>query len=179
MVLNIAQGMRYLHNRTPPVMHRDLKLENCLVTEHQVVKLSDFGESKEKVEGDEAQMTLVGTPYFIAPEVVNGDNYSTPCDVFSFAVVLACIGVSDGSAKKVFSEEVRKGHTHTPPQTHTATHTHRNAHTPPHTHAPPRTHTHRHTQDLEGGVKLAESKRGEKTSERRHRSEENGVAGEE
>ena len=107
---NIAYGMRYLHNRTPVVMHRDLKLENCLITEFLVLKLTDFGESKEKQTANEgALMTMVGTPFFIAPEVVNGDIYDEACDVFSFAILLCCLGVDDGNAKKVFSEPLRSG----------------------------------------------------------------------
>jgi hypothetical protein len=111
-VSNIAHGMRYLHNRSPPVMHRDLKCENCLVTQFHVLKLSDFGESRETRANDaddESSMTLVGTPYFIAPEVIRGDSYDISCDVFSFAIVLCCIGVPDGSVRKVFSEELRAG----------------------------------------------------------------------
>jgi serine/threonine protein kinase len=77
--------MRFLHCRNPPVMHRDLKLENCLITEFLVLKLSDFGESREaaRTEEDAANLTMVGTPYFIAPEIVNGDRYTHQCDVFS------------------------------------------------------------------------------------------------
>ena len=108
---NLAQGMRYLHGRPQPIMHRDLKLENCLVTEFMVCKLSDFGESRGlKGNGeDEGNMTMVGTPYFIAPEIVNGDQYNEACDVFSFAIVLCCLGVPDGDARKVFNQALRDG----------------------------------------------------------------------
>jgi hypothetical protein len=109
---HLSQGMRYLHNRSPPVIHRDLKTENCLITEFDVLKLSDFGESRKAVEfgedGDE-NLTMVGTPYFIAPEVVRGDFYNESADVFSFAIVLASLGVADGETKCVFSEQMREG----------------------------------------------------------------------
>eukprot|EP00041_Stephanoeca_diplocostata_P024944 m.642298 g.642298 ORF g.642298 m.642298 type:complete len:1056 (+) comp22638_c0_seq4:208-3375(+) len=40
---DIAAGMLYLHTRTPPIVHRDLKSDNCLVGEGLIVKVSDFG----------------------------------------------------------------------------------------------------------------------------------------
>jgi serine/threonine protein kinase len=57
-MLNVAHGMRYLHDRPNPIMHRDLKLENCLITEFNVLKLTDFGESRGRKEGSEA-LTMV------------------------------------------------------------------------------------------------------------------------
>jgi serine/threonine protein kinase len=109
-ISNCAQGLRHLRNCSKPIMHRDLKCENCLITEFNVLKLSDFGESKAvKDDGDGSEMTLVGTPYFIAPEVLRGEDYSVSCDVFSFAILLGCLGVPDGNPKKLFSEDLREG----------------------------------------------------------------------
>jgi len=108
---NIAHGMRYLHNRNPPVMHRDLKTENCLITEFHVLKLSDFGESRTAVgENDEeaGNLTLVGTSFFIAPEVLNGEFYTESCDVFSFAILVCCLGIESGDARHIFSKEMRE-----------------------------------------------------------------------
>ena len=107
---NIAHGMRYLHNRDPPVMHRDLKTENCLITSWLGLKLSDFGESREKIKNNELEnLTQVGTPFFVAPEVFRGDFYTESCDVFSFALVLGCLGIADGSVIKLFSSDMRMG----------------------------------------------------------------------
>jgi serine/threonine protein kinase len=105
-IRNICHGVNYLHQRNPPVMHRDLKLENCLVTEYNVCKLSDFGESK-VVSSFEENQTIVGTPYYMAPEILTGSAYNESCDVFSFAIVLASIGVVHGNTKHVFSPELR------------------------------------------------------------------------
>jgi serine/threonine protein kinase len=118
LILGVAQGMRYLHNRAQPIMHRDLKLENCLVTDFLVCKLSDFGESRNTDEQEGRNLTMVGTPFFIAPEVVNGDPYGAPCDVFSFAVLLGCIAIVDGDARKMFCEPFRKGAALTEVQKH-------------------------------------------------------------
>lgn len=44
--METAQGMLYLHNSKPPVLHRDLKSHNLLVDSNMKVKISDFGLSK-------------------------------------------------------------------------------------------------------------------------------------
>jgi hypothetical protein len=105
---DIVQGMRYLHKRPTSVMHRDLKLENCLVTKFNVVKLTDFGGSREIASGAESMsnLTVVGTHAYVAPEVMNGDAYGMKCDVFSFAIVLCCLGVYDGSPSTMYIQSL-------------------------------------------------------------------------
>ena len=69
------------------IMHRDLKPENILYdNESKLLKIIDFGTAKE-FEENEKQKLLVGTPYYIAPEVINGD-YNEKCDVWSCGVIL-------------------------------------------------------------------------------------------
>jgi serine/threonine protein kinase len=81
---DVARGMVYLHGRNyydeatkknqNCVLHRDLKPDNCLVTDFLSAKISDFGTSRAKA-GDDVTMTSVGTPLFCAPEVMRGDPY--------------------------------------------------------------------------------------------------------
>jgi len=72
----------------PSIVHRDLKCENVLVTEHMVCKISDFGESRDLSDNT---MTIVGTPFYIAPEVFRGENYDESADVFSFAMIICAV----------------------------------------------------------------------------------------
>ena len=76
-LLDVSRGMSYLHGMTyydgdrkeqvKGIIHRDLKPDNCLVTETWGVKIADFGEARAALEN--ATMTQVGTPIYIAPEV--------------------------------------------------------------------------------------------------------------
>jgi len=84
----IAQGMAYLHDFIPPLLHRDLKSANILITHNWHAKISDFGISRQLCP---TTMThRVGTTRWTAPEVLNyGDpHYSTKADVYSFGIVL-------------------------------------------------------------------------------------------
>ncbi|TMW69756.1 hypothetical protein Poli38472_001912 [Pythium oligandrum] len=83
--LDIAVGMNHTHQNN--VLQRDLKSKNCLVSEHLVVKVADFGLArfKYKTYGD---YTFVGTPYWAAPEVIRHEPYDEKADVYSYAIVL-------------------------------------------------------------------------------------------
>jgi len=86
----IVSGVHYCHKKG--VWHRDLKLENCLLDsateEYPVVKLADFGYSKHATLQSNPNST-VGTPAYIAPEVLLSNEYDGgPADVWSLGVTL-------------------------------------------------------------------------------------------
>jgi calcium-dependent protein kinase len=72
------------------IVHRDLKPENFLMAEASPdteVKLIDFGLSKRFFGKAQHMHTMVGTPYYVAPEVLKGD-YDERCDVWSLGVIM-------------------------------------------------------------------------------------------
>ena len=90
LVYKIAEGMalglNYLHNHTPPIIHRDMKSPNVLLDDNWNAKIADFGLSRIKEEGK--VMTSVGSPLWAAPEVLRGEESGFPSDVYSFAIVV-------------------------------------------------------------------------------------------
>jgi serine/threonine protein kinase len=79
------------HCNEKKIAHRDIKPENIMITKDGEVKLIDFGLSKQnKSKYSNKLTTMVGTPYFVAPEVLEG-NYSYACDVWSLGVLLYLI----------------------------------------------------------------------------------------
>lgn len=87
LALDIAEALVYLHSFESPIIHRDLKSKNVLLSETWEAKLTDFGISRELT--DEETMTAeIGTVSWIAPEVLRGEQYSEKADVYSFGVIL-------------------------------------------------------------------------------------------
>ena len=66
VLLQTARGMCYLHAQQPPILHRDLKSQNLLITAEWDVKLCDFGMSRTK--GINVTMTKLGTLQWVARE---------------------------------------------------------------------------------------------------------------
>ena len=84
-IYQIAEGMKYVHFRK--VIHRDLKPTNILVTSDGTIKISDFGISK-LMSAEEQSMTKgLGTQKFMAPEIINEEEYDEKVDVYSFGVI--------------------------------------------------------------------------------------------
>uniref|UniRef100_A0A8C1C641 Mitogen-activated protein kinase kinase kinase 12 n=2 Tax=Cyprinus carpio TaxID=7962 RepID=A0A8C1C641_CYPCA len=83
--MGIAGGMNYLHLHK--IIHRDLKSPNMLITHDDLVKISDFGTSKELREKS-TKMSFAGTVAWMAPEVIRNEPVSEKVDIWSFGVVL-------------------------------------------------------------------------------------------
>lgn len=88
MALDIARGMNYLHNCSPPIVHRDLKTSNLLVDKNWMVKVADFGLSRVKHETYLTTRTGKGTPQWMAPEVLRNERSDEKSDIYSFGVIL-------------------------------------------------------------------------------------------
>lgn len=82
----ILEGIFYLHNLNPMIIHRDIKCENIFVNGATgIVKIGDLGIAKKK---DIKRYTMVGTPEFMAKEIFEGDGYSEKVDVYAFGMCL-------------------------------------------------------------------------------------------
>ena len=76
------------HCHSNKVAHRDLKPENIMYTSDGLdVKIIDFGLSKLITKENDQMKTLVGTPYYVAPEVLDG-VYGFECDAWSLGVIM-------------------------------------------------------------------------------------------
>lgn len=87
--MDTAKGMLYLHANKPPIMHRDLKTPNLLVDYDWNVKLIDFGFTK--VKDAEYTRTKLGTPQWMAPEILKSQPYNEKVDVYAFGMCVCPI----------------------------------------------------------------------------------------
>uniref|UniRef100_A0A182R136 non-specific protein-tyrosine kinase n=1 Tax=Anopheles farauti TaxID=69004 RepID=A0A182R136_9DIPT len=86
MCRDAAAGMRYLESKN--CIHRDLAARNCLIGSENIVKISDFGMSREEeeyiVSGGMKQIPIKWT----APEALNFGKYTSLCDVWSYGILV-------------------------------------------------------------------------------------------
>ena len=86
----VCLGLRYLHSRNPPIIHRDLTPNNILLGYHLEVKITDLGVAKAvKTDNQKTMTKLPGTPDFMPPEALSKRPvYGPSLDVFSYGGVI-------------------------------------------------------------------------------------------
>ena len=65
------------------ILHRDIKAGNILLNSNSQIRVTDFGISREFSDSKMQTISQIGTPYWMAPEVINGTPYSFPADIWS------------------------------------------------------------------------------------------------
>ena len=83
-IIQLVDGLKYIHSFK--IIHRDIKPGNLLLTKQNILKIADFGVSREYSTMEHIK-TFIGTPYYLAPEIVRGKKYDNKVDYWALGCV--------------------------------------------------------------------------------------------
>jgi len=84
--VQIALAIKYLHDRK--ILHRDLKTQNIFLMKNGHIKLGDFGIARVLDHTNQLCKTQIGTPYYLSPEICEGQKYNSKTDIWSLGCIL-------------------------------------------------------------------------------------------
>jgi hypothetical protein len=90
--LESLRGLAYIHSLHR--IHRDIKSDNILLGSDGQVKLADFGYAAQLTQQKQKRNTIVGTPYWMAPELIKGQAYDQKVDLWSLGIM--CMEMCEG-----------------------------------------------------------------------------------
>jgi protein-serine/threonine kinase len=85
IALEVLKGLQYIHHFHR--IHRDIKSDNILLGVNGRVKLADFGYAAQLTQARKLRNSVVGTPYWMAPELIRGNHYSQKVDIWSLGIM--------------------------------------------------------------------------------------------
>ncbi|OHT08288.1 STE family protein kinase [Tritrichomonas foetus] len=86
------KALAYMHENNK--IHRDFKTDNVLLTAEGEVKLADFGYTAQLAAANECRKSVVGTPYWMAPELIKAQSYTFSVDIWSLGIM--CRELAEG-----------------------------------------------------------------------------------
>ncbi|XP_071479348.1 uncharacterized protein [Diadema antillarum] len=86
MFHQMVAGIKHVHDHK--ILHRDLKTANIFLTKEGVIKIGDFGISKVLTSNNPGANTVLGTPYYISPEICEGKPYNEKSDIWALGCIL-------------------------------------------------------------------------------------------
>ncbi|PIK58792.1 putative serine/threonine-protein kinase Nek4-like [Apostichopus japonicus] len=95
--VQIAMALQYMHERN--ILHRDLKTQNIFLTKSKIIKVGDLGIARVLEGSNDMATTLIGTPYYMSPELFSNRPYNYKSDVWA----LGCCVYEMATLKHAFN----------------------------------------------------------------------------
>eukprot|EP00347_Sterkiella_histriomuscorum_P023969 403332760 len=110
IMLQVLKAINYCHAND--ICHRDLKPENILIESEGLIKVIDFG-TAQSFKPDQGMHQIIGTVFYMAPEIILSSKYNEKCDLWSLGVILYCLLTGRppfyGDSDQEILERVKKG----------------------------------------------------------------------
>ena len=119
-ITQICLALQHVHKKH--IIHRDLKSGNVFLMKSGIIKLGDFGIAK--VLKSQKAKTMVGTPYYLSPEIINNKPYDSKSDIWALGVLLYELMTFkmpfSATSLPLLSIKINRGVFHPPPKIYSA-----------------------------------------------------------
>lgn len=88
IIFDLLDGVNFLHNRIPPIIHRDIKMANIIITDEGSAKLIDYDAAKTYKEDENKDTVLIGTHGSAAPEQYGFGQSDNRTDIYAIGILL-------------------------------------------------------------------------------------------
>ena len=84
LMYSVLNGLDYLHSNK--MIHRDIKADNILLDDNGNAKIADFGVSAKLLSTYGSKDSVIGTPFWMSPEILSGSKYTSKTDIWSLGI---------------------------------------------------------------------------------------------
>ena len=110
ILLELCDGLIFLHNANPPIIHRDIKASNVIITDDGLAKIIDYDAAKQYVKGKKKDTVLIGTQGIAAPEQYGFAQSDERTDIYALGKLMeSMFSESAGSDGRSLSDVTSDG----------------------------------------------------------------------
>ncbi len=108
ITLQLCDILQYLHEQTPPIIHRDIKPDNIIITKGGECKLIDFGISRRMQDGAEADTVIMGTQLLAPPEQYGYTQTDPRSDIYALGILMFYMATGSYQIKELQQFNINK-----------------------------------------------------------------------
>lgn len=107
IILEVLEGLQFLHSASPAIIHRDLTLSNIMVDDLDRVRIVDFGAARVYRRGRSQDTCSIGTPGYAAPEQFGFAQTDARTDIYAAGILMRELGLDRGKYRHVVRRATR------------------------------------------------------------------------